>query len=175
MAGKRKSNKIVLDHGRWIEVDVSTPLNPTAVMKINKADWKILQAMKIGRISTICNTQNTPYARCYCKGKSYLIHRILRSKTKEIDHKNHNGLDNRRSNLRTCTVNENQRNRILQKNNTSGHKGVFKCKKSKDDRWIAHIQHNKKRIYLGTFLTLSDAIDRRKKAEVKYFGQFAFK
>lgn len=54
-----------------------------------------------------------------------------------VDHKNHNGLDNRRSNLRACTDAENMRNRLLQKNNKSGFQGVSKSKSG----WVASIRY----------------------------------
>ena len=70
-------------------------------------------------------------------------------------------LDNRISNLREVTDSQNFQNVCLQANNTSGHKGV--CWSA--NRWRASIGINKKKIYLGTFINLADAIAARKQAE----------
>ncbi len=53
----------------------------------------------------------------------------------------------------------------LAKNNTSGVKGVYRCKRM----WVAYITFRGKRHYLGTYDNLSEAALARKKAEDKYF------
>src|SRR5262249_52862467 len=57
----------------------------------------------------------------------------------ETDHKNHNGLDNRRSNLRPCPRNRNQAN--SQRKNKSGFRGVYLYRK----RWQAQITYKGKK------------------------------
>lgn len=57
-----------------------------------------------------------------------------------IDHLNHNGLDNRKNNLRITTRHENLKNTSLRECNTSGIKGV-RYDKSRDS-WIAEIKDN---------------------------------
>lgn len=58
-------------------------------------------------------------------GKTYSLHRLLLDAGDlVIDHINGDTLDNRRSNLRVCTREENQRNRGKASSNTSGYKGV---------------------------------------------------
>ncbi len=66
------------------------------------------------------------------------------------DHVNGNQLDNRRENLRVCTPSQNQANKKLSKNNTSGHKGVEHVKKI--NRWRATIVVNGKRITHGSVI-----------------------
>lgn len=74
-----------------------------------------------------------------------------------VDHINHDGLDNRRSNLRICTNSQNQLNRRgRQSNNKSGHPGVFWRKR--DNRWTAAVKHLGKKNYLGNFVSKSAAI-----------------
>lgn len=45
------------------------------------------------------------------------------------------------------------------------------CWDSSNDQWMAYIDVDWKRIYLGSFLYLSDAINARKEAEKEYFGE----
>ena len=88
------------------------------------------------------------------------------------DHINRNELDNRRENLRPCTRRENNQNRSLHQNNTSGFIGVSYNKKSQ--KWIARISdspYHRKVVYNGD--NKQDAIIARLKAEQEYYGDFA--
>lgn len=84
-----------------------------------------------------------------------------------IDHKNRNGLDCRRSNLRFVTQQKNCQNRALSSRNISGFTGVSSYK----GRWRAFICVNRKSILLGTFAKKEDAIAARKSGEIIYFGE----
>jgi hypothetical protein len=85
------------------------------------------------------------------------------------DHRDGNGLNNQRFNLRECNKSQNQMNRRLFKNNTSGYKGV--CGSA--DKWKAQIMVNKKYIYLGIFSSKEDAAEAYAEAAKKHFGEFA--
>lgn len=79
-----------------------------------------------------------------------LHHDILgKKKGKVVDHINRNTLDNRKCNLRFCDTSENHMNKSLQKNNTSGYKGVSYHKK--DKRFRAKINFKGKHITIGGF------------------------
>lgn len=78
----------------------------------------------------------------------------------DTDHINGDKLDNRKSNLRICTKSENMFNRKIQKNNKSGHVGVFFNKKHK--KWQSTIKKNGKNIYLGLFYDFGDAVEAYK-------------
>lgn len=84
----------------------------------------------------------------------------------EIDHKNHIRTDNRMSNLRLVSRHENMKNKSKYKNNLSGYQGVFFDKES--GKWRAQISINKKRVSLGRFDCISDAIDAKMKAESEF-------
>ena len=87
-----------------------------------------------------------------------------------VDHINHNGLDNRKSNLRICTQAENTRNATIPYNNTSGYKGISWSNEA--NKWHTYITYNKRRINLGYFNTKEEAIQARKNAEIEYFGEY---
>ena len=90
-----------------------------------------------------------------------------------VDHINHNKSDNRKNNLRLATRSQNIQNRGIIPNNTSGVTGVHWHNHTK--KWKAEIEVNKRKIYIGVFKEKEDAIKARKEAEVKYFGEYAFK
>jgi hypothetical protein len=95
-------------------------------------------------------------------GKRRLAHRIIwlyvygYFPDKHIDHINGNPSDNSIKNLREATVAENQQNRIVASRfNSSGLIGVTKV--SKTGIYIAMIQKDKKKYYLGRFKTAVEA------------------
>lgn len=106
------------------------------------------------------------------KRKFIYMHRVVgkragRRMNSEIDHKNRNGLDNQRSNLRAATHKQGGENQSVRKDNTSGHRGVYKHKRT--GKWVAQIKHNGRNIYLGLYVNLKKAVSARRAAEKKYF------
>lgn len=86
---------------------------------------------------------------------------------KNIDHINGNGLDNSWLNLRdNIDQSENLKNMKLTSRNKSGFTGVFYDEERL--KWMAYINVKGKRTYLGRFKCLQDAINERKKANLKY-------
>lgn len=108
--------------------------------------------------------------------KTVKMHRIIMGldfKDEEIvDHINHNGLDNRKINLRLCNKSQNAMNAEMQSNNTSGVCGVSYCKNI--GKWGAYIRKNNKRYNLGYYLSFDDAVKARKEAENKMFGEYSY-
>lgn len=80
----------------------------------------------------------------------------------DIDHKNGNGLDNRKFNLRKCTHTENLFNTKISPNNTSGYKGASYDKRR--EMWMAKIGIGGKTKFLGYYLTAEEAGEAYKKA-----------
>ena len=76
-------------------------------------------------------------------------------KGKEVDHRNRNGFDNRRRNLRYATASQNNANKPKRSLNTSGYKGVFWHKGA--GKWMSQIGFKKRRYYLGLFASKREA------------------
>ena len=104
-------------------------------------------------------------------GKVFFAHRVAWAMhygewpKEQIDHIDRNGLNNKIENLRDVSQSINQLNRRLNKNSTSGIKGVTPIKNSK--RWRARMQINGVRKDLGCFGTLEEAMSARRQAENK--------
>ena len=105
--------------------------------------------------------------------KNIMVHRIITNCPNNliVDHINHKLWDNRLCNLRICNQSKNCMNAKLSYINTSGYKGV-NFRKS-DNRWVARININKKRIVIGAFDNKEDAIKARKEAENKYYKEYS--
>ena len=103
------------------------------------------------------------------------VHRLLMSMSRgdirQVDHINHDGLDNRKSNLRVCTRSQNSMNRLSTKNHTSSFKGV--SWNNNDRRWRSQISHKKKKIYLGNYKTEIEAAIKYDEMAKILFGKFA--
>lgn len=89
----------------------------------------------------------------------------------QVDHRNKNKLDNTRRNLRAATNQLNQANVALQRNNTSGFKGVHFHKLSK--KFVARIGVGRTRIQLGKFDSAEEAHRAYCAAAAQCFGEFA--
>jgi hypothetical protein len=89
----------------------------------------------------------------------------------EIDHKNNNGLDNRRSNLRFCTRSQNMANSRGHRRRFSSFKGVSFHKQFR--KWRTIITQNKKNLHLGFFRSQVRAAKAYDDKAKELFGQFA--
>lgn len=113
--------------------------------------------------------KHTVYAIRYIRigGKTvcFLMHRVLVNAVPDmkVDHKNHNGLDNQRHNIRECTESQNQQNRT--------HAGVFWDKVL--HRWRARIGIDGKMRYLGVYVSKDAAVDAYRNAASWFFEEFA--
>jgi hypothetical protein len=107
------------------------------------------------------------------ENKLIQLHRVvIKAKQGEIvDHVNGNKLDNRKINLRICTMAQNCQNRKISKLNKSGYNGVSWCIRSK--KWVAQIQCENKKIHIGYFINPIDAAKAFNEAAIKFHGEFA--
>jgi hypothetical protein len=136
----------------------------TGKSKIDKED--IERCKKVKWAITRCR-DGREYVQGKLNRKPISLHRFLlgeRVGKTVIDHKNHDGLDNRKSNLRICTISENGMNR------KSLGIGFNNDKK----KWVARIQVDGKRHTLGNFENYDLAIKCRRQAEKIFFKEFAY-
>lgn len=150
--------------------------NSELSMSVDDEDYEHLSKFRWRSV----RDHNTFYAyRSYKdnQGKKYSIstHRMILGLSPGDklygEHKDRNGLNNTRENLRIATNSQNQANMRLKKNNTSGYKGVSFRKEER--KWEAYIKVNRKRIHLGNFESAEEANQAYKDAAKTYFGEFA--
>lgn len=101
--------------------------------------------------------------------KNIKFHQLIGYKS--ADHKDRDPFNNRKSNLRVATHQENCWNRGIQKSNSSGIIGV--CWAKRERLWRSYIKLNDKQISLGYYINKDDATRARLEAEAKYFGEFS--
>lgn len=117
--------------------------------------------------------KNEKYRVVSVERPAIYMHRLIMDfpKNYQVDHINGNSLDNRKENLRICSIAENTKNREKYSTNSSGYKGVYFSKKNK--KWISNIHFNYKTYYLGSFADKNEAAKAYNDAAIKYFGEFA--
>lgn len=119
-----------------------------------------------------CRSRNGWRAARMSKRKMILMHRQIMKFPIGfcIDHKNHNELDNQKSNLRIATCAENLHNMQKHKPHTSIYKGVHWNKRVR--KWLTQICYNYKRITLGYFNSEIEAAKTYNKKAKELFGKF---
>ena len=109
------------------------------------------------------------------KGQSTVrMHRVITnaSQDEQVDHRDHDGLNNRRSNLRLVTSSQNQHNSRMPNSNTSGYKGVSWDAQSA--KWKAQICLQGKRFFLGRFDTAEEAHVAYCRASESLHGEYGY-
>ena len=128
----------------------------------NKNNWYAVRTQYLGG------------GRKHPKNKTILMHReiITPPAGLGVDHIDHNGLNNQRSNLRLATNSQNHQNENPRSGTVSRYKGVNWHKGYK--RWQVRIQLPERRVSLGYFHSEIYAAGAYDAAARKYFGDFAY-
>lgn len=123
---------------------------------------------------TIEKSGHTFYAMCKIGEKKVRLHRFLLNpkSTHQVDHINHNGLDNRRENIRIVTKRQNTANRRKTAGSKRRYKGIHFDTRSR--KWVAYVNYRKKRKYLGQYQTAREAAEAYNEAALKYYGSTAW-
>lgn len=132
--------------------------------------WRLKYEKKNGVFYAVTNIGRTVKGNL----KTITLHRLLTGVADpkiHVDHKNHNGLDNRRENLRPCTRIQNLGNIRTRKK----YKGIVhhKDKDHAKKPWEAQITIDGKSRYLGCYTTEKEAALAYNKAAEEKYGEFA--
>lgn len=132
--------------------------------------WRLLESRRQGRLNIV------PYAitevRRDGRRTSQLMHSMITG-WPLVDHFDHDGLNNRRWNLRPATGSQNSANsRVYLKAKSSRFKGVTWYRRNR--KWGARICVNGTHRHLGLFTSEEDAALAYNAAALKAFGEYAF-
>lgn len=174
MSKKSENNEYVITD-EYVEIIVYSPkygkfniiIDVKDMEKVKKYKWGVIEYKGRYRIATSIWNKN--------KGtKNLKLHRYIMNVSEPnmiVDHINGDVFDNRRSNLRITTVKGNAMNKGIAINNSSGVKGV--CWNEKRGKWEAYIMVNRKKIFLGCYISLEAAKIARRDGEIKYFKDYS--
>lgn len=99
------------------------------------------------------------------------MHQLLFGGATEIDHRDGDGLNNCRSNLRPCSGSQNMANQGLRANNTSGFKGVSWRPDAR--KWAVRIRRSGKYLSIGLFESREEAAWAYDRSAKEVHGSFA--
>jgi len=160
MAEKHSSRLIPLTQGQFAIVDAED------YERISQWTWFARYNRSTKRFYA---NRNAPVING--KRRSIQMANVILDVTGIVDHRNHNSLDNRKQNLRSCTLSQNCMNKRTYSNNKSGHAGVYWEKRR--NKWKPFIRKDGKLLTLGSFVDVAEAIRARRQAEQELFGEFA--
>lgn len=147
------------------------------VTRIDDADWPLVKDHRwrlLEKAATATRRGRGPYAQTSVRSDdgrwvTVLMHTMLTG-WPQVDHIDHDGLNNQRSNLRPATAAQNQQNRRRRIGNSSRYKGVCRFRHTK---WMARISINGTQRHLGLFATEEEAALAYNAAALEAYGEYA--
>ena len=142
-------------------------------------DWE-----KVSKFKWVVNSPKKANGKHYVQYDFYennihhalLLHRLIMNcdyrDNLYVDHINGNTLDNRKCNLRVCSIAENTRNQQKHRDSINPYKGIKYS--VRDKLWVARIQYNKKRIYVGYNKDPIEAAKAYDRKAIELHGEFAY-
>lgn len=148
-----------------------------AAVELKGGQWALIDTADVDLVAqyswrTRVREDGRMYAVTASREKSIFMHRLILGLSNPkilTDHRNHDGLDNRRENIRPCSNAQNQWNSRLPQHNTTGFKGVERC----GNHWNAVLFSNRKRISDGPFATPREAALAYDRLAIQHRGTFA--
>lgn len=146
--------------------------------KTGRLFWKKSPGRRVHAGDEAGSISTNHYRVVQFQSKNYLVHILIWifhygyvPNGFEVDHIDHKRLNNKVINFRLVSCLENNHNKSIFKNNTSGHTGIYYDYKI--NKWRVQIEvlkkgEKRKNTHIGSFECIEDAIEARKKAEVKY-------
>jgi hypothetical protein len=159
-------------------IPLSSGLHPNKFAMVDDADFDELMKYKwFVRESATCPGQFYAYRQVWDtvlkRGYPVIMHRqLVGIPGMSVDHKDHDGLNNQRDNIRSCTNSQNMQNiRKWKKPTSSKFKGVYW--KSTHNRWVAAIRIGGKKKFIGGYRDEETAAAAYDLAARTHFGEFA--
>lgn len=150
---------------------VEVTLTQGRVAMIDAEDWPLVA---VYQWHAARRDKNVYAASNEAKPLGYYMHRLIAGAKPgdHVDHRNGNGLDNRRANLRICTNAENRRNMRIHRG-ASRYKGVALDRRQPGRPWVAYINIDGRRHSLGAYVTEIEAARAYNAAALELHGEFA--
>jgi hypothetical protein len=170
--GCLQKERVILSHKKYNDYEIQEDY---VIMYTSKGEPFYIDLEDFWKVKNICwNQSDTGYIISDINNKRTRLHRFIMNcpDGMDVDHINHNKLDNRKNNLRIVTRSQNHMNKPVRSDNTTSVTGVWWFKER--NKWTSEITINRKKIHLGCFDNFGDAVKVRKQAEEKYFGEYSY-
>lgn len=127
------------------------------------------------KVNSIAGCFDGRYIQIRFFGKKYRVHRLIflyhnGYLPENIDHIDGNPLNNKIENLRAATKSQNNCNRKISQNNTSGIKGISWNKERM--KWEVYIDKDHKRYRLGRYVSIDEAKEKLRNFRKEIHGEF---
>ncbi len=164
-----KGNKYIIKNN-YVEMIIESKVYGTIILKMDNDDWE-----KCSKLTWhYAKNKDSKYIQTRVKGKMIKLHRYIMNIDNSnllVDHISRDTLDNRKSNLRICTYQQNSFNKSIRIDNTSGITVISFHNINK--KWRAKIKYNNLTIHLGYFEDINEALINRRVAEEILFGEYS--